>query len=225
MGSADVSAETGTFAQQRTRARLVLAGLFALFFIPILGAILVAVVAPHWIPFGRVNHGELLRPAVADALQAMTPLDGGGPLTRGPSQPWVIAHLGGASCDENCEYALVQMRQARLALGKDAHRVERWWLVTQRPDAGRLSRVLEKFPGLRIGLVQKQSPIFIHATIPVALYMVDPMGFLVLKYSHDGSQLAEASAPNSTLATRSAPELASALRKDFKRLLKLSRQR
>lgn len=222
MGIVDVTVET---AQKRTRARLVLAGLFALFFIPIFGAVLVAVVAPHWIPFGRVNHGELLRPAVADALQAMIPIDAGEAFTRGQAEPWIIAHLGDASCDKACEHALVQMRQARLALGKDAHRVERWWLVTRRPEAATVARVLKQFPGLRIGLLQQQSPILSHAAIPAAVYMVDPMGFLVLKYAYTVSQVAAVPTPDETPATGSGSEMASALRKDFKRLLKLSRQR
>ena len=225
MEIADVSAEAAEPVKQRARARLVLAGLFALFFIPIFGAVVVAVVAPHWIPFGRVNYGELLRPAVADALQGMTPLDGGEVFTRGPSQPWVIAHLGGAPCGESCEHALVQMRQARLALGKDAHRVERWWLLTQRPGSEAVSRVLKEFPGLRIGLLREQSPILVHAAIPAAVYMVDPMGFLVLKYAHSVSQATAAPALDTTPATGTGSGLGSALRKDFKRLLKLSRQR
>ena len=220
-----MSAETAEPVGKRTRARWVLVGLFALFFIPIFGAVLVAVVAPHWIPFGRVNYGELLRPPVADALQTMTPIDAGEAFTRGPSQPWIIAHLGDASCDEACDYALVQMRQARLALGKDAHRVERWWLMTRRPEPGTVPRVLEKFPGLRIGLVPEQSPIFIHAAHPTMVFMVDPMGFLVLKYTQSESQAAVLPTTDSASDTESGAALASALRKDFKRLLKLSRQR
>ncbi|MFT5445423.1 MAG: hypothetical protein ACI9DC_000584 [Gammaproteobacteria bacterium] len=221
----DVTAEVAEPVQKRTRARFVLAGLFALFFVPIFGAVIVAVVAPHWIPFGQVNQGELLRPAVADALRTMIPLDGGEAFTRGPFQPWVVAHLGHASCDEACEHALVQMRQARLALGKDAHRVERWWLVAEPPDTSTLTRVMRTFTGLRIGLLQERSPILTHAASPAAIFIVDPMGFLVLKYANTVSEGLAVPTPEKTPAAAPGLDLANALRKDFKRLLKLSRER
>ena len=197
----------------RTNARFVLIGLFALFFLPVFGAIIIAVNAPHWTPFGSINHGELVQPAVADALRDMLPLDAGPMYEAGPSAPWIIAHVGPSSCDLMCEGTLVQMRQARLALGKDAHRVERWWLPKSRPQTRTVSAIMQAFPGLRIGLLAAHSPLAAVESPTIRVQTIDPAGFLILRYSADRQE------------TEQSNELARALLKDFKRLLKNSKQR
>jgi len=202
---------------RQTRARLVLVGLFALFFIPVFGAVFVAVKAPHWVPFGRINHGDLVQPPVANALRNLMPLDAGPVSKRGPSASWIIAHIGRSSCDARCEYALNQMRQARLALGKDAYRVERWWLVTHPPQTSIVTAVMQAYPGLRIGLLDASSPRAGAGMPASAVQMIDPAGFLVLRYPADWQRKEP--------VTEVASGLASALLKDFKRLLKISKQR
>src|SRR5262249_49945587 len=42
---------------------------------------------------------------------------------------WVLLQIDSAACGDACRKKLVYMRQARLALGKDAERVERVWLI------------------------------------------------------------------------------------------------
>ena len=200
------------YKNKQARARFVLIGIFALFFIPVFGAVFVAVMAPHWIPFGRINHGDLVQPPVANVLADMVPLDEGPADQRGPSQPWIIAHVGNSMCDRRCEYALVQMRQARLALGKDAHRVQRWWLLTQRPQPSTVTAMIETYPGLRIGLLKKPSALAGSAMPATAVQTIDPAGFLILRYPFDNNKQEQVK------------DLATALRKDFKRLLKISKQ-
>ncbi len=197
---------------KRTRARLMLVVLFAMFFVPVFGAILVAVVAPHWIPFGGINHGELIRPPIAGAVDGLLSLDEGPTDQRGHDKPWLIVHVGPPVCDADCEYALVQMRQARLALGKDAHRVERWWLMTQRPQRSTVIAMKQDFPGLRMGLLPATSPLIGGAARKSVVQMIDPVGFLILHYPSDWRERHQDRA------------LASALHKDFKRLLKISKQ-
>ena len=96
------------------------------------------------------------------------------------------------------------MRQARLALGKDAHRVARWWLPTDRPHPRTVAGVLDAYPGLRVGLVGSESVLAARSAPPVAIQVVDPAGFLILRYSGE-------------------PVAADVL-KDLKRLLKISKQ-
>ncbi|MFT5171881.1 MAG: hypothetical protein ACI8W7_000045 [Gammaproteobacteria bacterium] len=201
---------------RQTRARLVLIGIFTLFFVPVFGAVVIAVVAPHWVPFGRVNNGELVQPPIADVLLNLSPLDAEPAYKPGPETPWVIAHVGPASCDVRCEYALVRMRQARLALGKDAHRVQRWWLVTESISPGQVTTMMQSYPGLRIGLLRPRTPLAAHTFATIAVQMIDPAGFLILQYPNNWQ--------DKELATQGATGLAGALLKDLKRLLKISKR-
>lgn len=201
---------------RQLRARLVLIGIFTLFFVPVLGAVFIAVVAPHWVPFGRVNHGELVQPPVADVLRNISPLDAGPAYKSGPTAPWIVAYVGPPSCGVSCEYALVRMRQARLALGKDAHRVQRWWLVTESTPSSKVTTMMQAYPGIRIGLLPPHSPLAAHALSKIAVQMIDPSGFLILQYPSNWQ--------DKELATQGATGLAGALLKDFKRLLKISKR-
>jgi hypothetical protein len=201
---------------RQMRARLVLVGIFTLFFVPVFGAVFIAVVAPHWVPFGRVNHGELVQPPIAEALLNLSPLDAGPAYTSGPAAPWIVAHVGPPSCDASCEYALVRMRQARLALGKDAHRVQRWWLVTETMSPSKVTTMMQAYPGIRIGLLPPHSPLAAHPLSTIAVQMIDPAGFLILQYPSNWQ--------DKERATQGATGLAGALLKDFKRLLKISKQ-
>ena len=197
---------------KRTHARLLLVGLFALFFLPVLSAMLIAVKAPHWTPFGSINYGELVQPPVADALSEMIPLDAGPAYKAGSSAPWVIAHVGYSSCDSRCENTLAQMRQARLALGKDAQRVERWWLLAARPHESAVQAQMTAYPGLRIGLIDPRSPLLGGESSEVLVQSIDPAGFLVLRYLAANQEKGQNN------------DLGRALLKDFKRLLKISKQ-
>jgi hypothetical protein len=207
---------TAALKSPTVRARLVLVSIFALFFLPVFGAMFIAVVAPHWMPFGSINHGELVQPPIAGVLLNVSPLDDGSVHTIGPKAPWVIAHLGPPRCDANCEYALGRMRQARLALGKDAHRVERWWVVTGPLQPGDVKVMMRSYPGLRIGQLPSSSPLVVPAPSSIAVQMIDPAGFLILRYSTDWQQKEQVS--------QGATGLARAILKDFKRLLKISKQ-
>jgi hypothetical protein len=214
----DVHAKTNSIGQEtkRLRARLVLLGLFALFFLPVISAVFIAAKAPHWTPFGSINYGELVQPPVADALRDMKPLDGGAEYSSGLSAPWVIAHVGHAECVQQCEIALAQMRQARLALGKDAHRVQRWWLVLESPEPATVVAIQQAHPGLRIGLLDAHSPMAATSLQSTSVQMIDPAGFLILRYS--------TLAPSAAQGTSQFNDLPRALLKDFKRLLRISRE-
>jgi hypothetical protein len=116
----------------------------------------------------------------------------------------MLAHVGPAQCDAGCTQALLDMRQARLALGKDARRVARWWLVTGRPEARALAGVRGAYPGMRVGLIGSDSILSTQPEPSAAIQLVDPAGLLILRYS-GGSVAAD-------------------VLKDLKRLLKISTQ-
>jgi len=104
---------------------------------------------------------------------------------------WTLAHVAGASCDQACEAALLTMRQVRLALGRDAARVQRVLAV----DEGALDlltpRQRAEFAGLllveyaRLARDAFRLPDGVDPRAAGRLYLVDPLGNLMMFYAPD----------------------------------------
>lgn len=97
---------------------------------------------------------------------------------------WTFLYLQRGDCGRPCEDALIMMRQVRLALGKDASRVQRILVPgTPGPDIDRLAPA---FPGMVIlpagapgrgELIER-----IGSRQPGEVVLIDPLGNLVLSY-------------------------------------------
>jgi len=111
-----VHGDTESRRRARRGNRLALAGLFAVFVVPILTAYTLNVWWPHWSPFGRMNHGELVKPAWEIEL------DG---IAEPATGRWILLHPVEASCDDMCEARLGLVKRVHLSLGKDYDRVVR----------------------------------------------------------------------------------------------------
>ena len=198
-------------ADTQRRGRRQLLFLASLFFVPLLLAFWLYYGGSGWRPAGGTNKGDLIDPAVP--LPGVTLATPGGTRTSAEflQGKWTIAYLGDGTCDERCRKALYLSRQTRIALNKDMDRVQRVFLATgPRVDTQFLAAehgdllvallgddaasnsLLAKFPVL-------------DGVAPAAagrLYLIDPLGNLVLSYS--------AAAPDKALLT------------DVKKLLRLS---
>lgn len=162
------------------RGRLVLVAVFALFFLPVAAAWLLNVLAPHWQPFGRVNEGTLVDPPIRLAGADLRTLAGEPLATDLLSGRWTLLHLQASDCDEPCRSRLAATRAARLALGDDAARVQR--VLVQRPGAAP-AELAEEDRDVRIAIAPASWP-----GPPVSapsLLIVDPQGFLILRYPPD----------------------------------------
>ena len=192
------------------RGRRVLLGLAALFFVPLAVAFWLYYGDSGWRPQGTTNKGDLLEPARALPAAAWLDADGqplGRPLLR---ERWTVLYVGDGRCDERCREALHLSRQTRIALNKDMDRVERVFLATASCcDEAFLGRehadltVVQLETGAARGFLDAFP---VYAGVPVTeagrLYVIDPLGNLVLSYP--------ASVPDK------------ALLQDLKKLLKLS---
>ena len=78
-----------------------------------------------------VNHAKLLSPVVA--LEKFSDPDHAGQQYSEASlkRKWTVFHIVSGDCSEQCQQALYNTRQTRLALGKDAHRFFRVILVSE----------------------------------------------------------------------------------------------
>jgi cytochrome oxidase Cu insertion factor (SCO1/SenC/PrrC family) len=196
---------------QRQRGRRQLILLASLFFVPLLVAFWLYYGDSGWRPAGGTNKGDLINPAVPLPAVVLATPDG----TRTPANflqgKWTIAYLGDGACDERCHQALYLSRQTWIALNKDMDRVQRVFLATgPRVDTQFIATehgdllvailggdassktLLAKFPAID-GVVP---------TTAGRLYLVDPLGNLMLSYS--------AAVPDKALLT------------DVKKLLRLS---
>lgn len=158
-------------AVARSRRTLVL--LACLFFVPLLVATLLYRGGIG--PAGRVNHGLLVEPAR--------------PLPAGTVIPgrWNLVLVAG-QCDEACGDVLYRTRQVRLLLKADSERVVRV-LLTRYPADPLPSSAQGAQPGLVMVDLATPAASQLETALAAAagreglrLYLVDPLGNLVLHY-------------------------------------------
>jgi peroxiredoxin len=173
-----------TDAVSRWRRYRVLYLLIAVCLAPVLGSYFLYFAAP---PGGRTNYGDLIAqkalPALPARLQDGTPFD-----LRALRGKWVMLNVDPAACETGCQRRLWQMRQLRLAAGKDAERIERVFLAT---DAAPLETMLmREYDGThflradRAELAAFMEPAA-GARIEDHVYLVDPLGNLMLRWPAD----------------------------------------
>ncbi len=126
------------------------------------------------------NYGTLLPTAPAPAIHGRAQ-DGTAFRLEDLRGRWVLLAVGAGDCDAACERKLYAMRQARTMQGKEQERVVRAWLVVG--DVAPPPGLLAQHPGLVVARVADTVP----AMLPGggALFLIDPLGNLVLRYGED----------------------------------------
>ena len=119
---------------------------------------------------------------------------------------WLFVTVDDAACDAYCEKKLWQIRQVRKTQGKYPERIERVWLVTGGGQPA--ERLRTEYDGTWMVMqARRQSrcskPCRMPARARDHIYLVDPLGNLVLRYPRDADP--------------------SRMKKDLDRLLKVSR--
>jgi cytochrome oxidase Cu insertion factor (SCO1/SenC/PrrC family) len=140
-------------------------------------------------PQGRTNYGALIDPRAhpIPALGATT-LDGKPATLETYKGKWMMVQINGADCQEPCKKRLHDMRQLRLAQGKDKDRVERIWLVTDNQALDTM--VMREYDGTHMLRVNPET---LKAWLPVEqgtdpsdhIYMIDPLGNLMMRFPKD----------------------------------------
>lgn len=197
---------TASTDELRNRNLLTLAGLAALFLLPLLVSFWLYY-GTGWRPSGHVNNGELISPpralpsvslphiAVTDPASGTAsskgpPFETGAGELSGPAPglfrgTWTLTYVGDGSCDTACRQTLYVMRQTRRALGTDMPRVARVFLVTgnccataflAREQAGLTVLDAAGAPGQRL-LDEFPAGDRAHS-----LFVIDPLGNLMMRY-------------------------------------------
>ena len=181
-------------ARLRNRNRLKLLAIAAVFFGPIALALLLN--ANGWIPKAKTQ-GEQFSPPV-DLRNATLHLADGSPYAWAPTTRMRrLLVLAPARCDATCAARAGELEKLREIFGRDAEHLELLWMGDYPADAPRPPgmRLLADDPAIRARLPRAADP----AGAPV--YVVDPYGFVILRY-----------APGADIA---------AMRRDLNTLLKL----
>ena len=166
----------------------------SLFFVPLAAAIWLYF-SSGWRPGGGAEHGELILPARPLPDSPFDTLKGA----------WLLVFVEDEACAPRCRAALADMRQARLALDKDAARVKR---VLLHAGACCETGFGAGEPDLMVLTAAGPEGGALRALFPPAadgghgIYIVDPHGNLMMSYPASGA--------------------ATGLLKDLERLLRLS---
>lgn len=108
------------------------------------------------------------------------------------NRKWLLLLLAPANCPQNCQRTLYMMRQLRLATGAQMNRIERAVLTFhQAKNEPKLNQLLKnRYPGTQYLYTSKKTFDQIiqqrvkqpYATTMGTVYLVDPLGNIVLSY-------------------------------------------
>lgn len=158
-------------------------------------------------PQGRSNYGTLLDPrAYSIPALGLVTLAGEPASLEQYRGKWIMLQIDRAQCDQPCQKKLYDMRQLRLAQGKEMNRIERVWLITD--DKPLDTMIMREYDGMRLlranaDRLKAWLPVEAGAAITDHIYMIDPLGNLMMRFPKEAD-------PNK-------------IKKDLGKLLKASR--
>jgi cytochrome oxidase Cu insertion factor (SCO1/SenC/PrrC family) len=157
--------------------RLKLVLIMALFALPIAASL----VAYHFFPpSGTTNYGELIAP-VEVTSQSLRSGTGGAFRFSQLRGKWLLVASDSGECPAACLEKLATMRQVRLALGRNAERVERIFVVDDLKAPERAA--LEPFAGTVVALTPTGMLLPPGAANDRAhIYLVDPRGLVMMRW-------------------------------------------
>lgn len=166
--------------------------LAALFLLPV--ALGTGLFWSGWRPSNFSNHGELIQPPVELPASGLLQINGRAMPTTALLGQWLVVYPSTSACGEKCEANLQQMRQVHIALNKEQSRVQRVFLrlgdIAQAETAA-LKQLEESFPQLILtsaptgGAGEHWGHLF--ASSGEAIFIVDPQGNLMMRYSDAGN--------------------------------------
>ena len=162
------------------KSRLQLIALAAVFFGPFLYAAWLFY-GSDWQPGESTNHGELVDPPIALPNLAIATPDG---RVEGALRAlWTLLYIERGPCTERCRETLVQIRQIRLAAGRDVDRIRRLYVGTTLPDADWLAA---GHAGLIATEFNRDADLAgAIAELETGIYLIDPVGQVMMRYGVD----------------------------------------
>ena len=168
----------------RPRTRTLLLVTFLIFMLPVAAAWLLNVYAPGWRPFGTVNHGILVQPVRELNAAGLHHFDGRPLDADFLAGRWTLVHVARGDCTRGCQQALQRSSQVRQALGDDRNRVQLLLVLPRSPGVNS--------PQLPAGVQLAAASddwlarfSFAEPPPDTGVYLVDPQGYLMMRYPAD----------------------------------------
>ena len=139
----------------------------------------------YWQPQGGMNYGELV-PARALTDPPLRQLDQRAFRLSELKGKWVLLQLDAAECAAACKAKLYNMRQVRLAQGREMERIERVWLILD--EAPLETQLIREYDGTRMLRAGGTPMLAEFSPLPSArdhVYLIDPLGNLMLRFPRD----------------------------------------
>jgi len=148
--------------------------------------VLASYLAYYWFrPSGHVNYGELLEARPAQEIAGILPNGGKFRLSDYRGR-WLFVMADAGPCDDTCQRKLYATRQARTIQGREQDRVVRIWLqATGAPAVA--PQLLAQQPGLVVARIDPDQWAALPGITgpPLSIYLIDPLGNVVLRYPAD----------------------------------------
>ena len=193
--------------QEKTKSRVFLVGIFAVFFGPLFLAAWLFYVPNSWLSSATQNHGELILPAKPLDKIRLTSINGDVWSKQQFMGKWTLLYIGDENCDLYCEASLFKMRQVRLTLGRDSQRVQRKYLgIDNEKNKQTINEIIKAYPHMQVNwfkLASIKNSLSLYKLQKNFIYLIDPLGNLMMQYAQDATS--------------------KGMKKDLKRLLKVSK--
>lgn len=157
-------------------------------------------------PESRTNYGAFID-AKAYPIPKLesTGLDGKLQSLEALKGKWIMLQVDSGDCQASCNKKMHDMRQLRIAQGKERNRIERVWLITDKKTLE--PTLLQEYEGTKMlrtkyELIQKWLPTEPGTLATDHIYLIDPLGNLMMRFPQDAN--------------------ANKIKKDLSRLLKAS---
>jgi hypothetical protein len=140
-------------------------------------------------PTSRNNYGALIDPrSYPIPPLASATLDGRPEGLDKYKGKWIMLKVGGGACQDACRKQLFTMRQERLMQGKEMDRIERVWLITDREPIDTM--LIRQYDGMHMlhadpASVAKWLPVDAGTTAADHIYLIDPLGNLMMRFPAD----------------------------------------
>lgn len=140
-------------------------------------------------PESRTNYGTLLDPRDYPIPALATTLLDGAPVTLDAYKgKWIMLQVDQAACASACQTKLHDMRQLRLTQGKEMDRIERVWLITDNQPLDTI--LIREYDGTHMlrtdaKALQNWLPVDAGTTVADHIYLIDPLGHLMMRYPKD----------------------------------------
>jgi cytochrome oxidase Cu insertion factor (SCO1/SenC/PrrC family) len=163
----------------RTRSRMVLLLLAALFAAPLVVAI--ALHASGWEPSITRNRGELIEPVVDLRDLTLHRADASEYAWEPQARRWRVVVLPDVDCSAACSTLIADLEKVWQLQGRRADRLDVLWFGMLPDDATSFRRLIEMQPDAELRARLPENLVD-EAGSPAA-YLVDPSGFLAMRYA------------------------------------------